>query len=322
MPDIVKLRVGFAGPAGPQGNRGVSGASAYDTWLATGNTGTEADFLAALKGNTGATGEQGPAGQDGSSNLPTGTEGQFIGYGPNGVPVAVDPPSGGYDDSALVARVDALEGATLSYSWAEIADKPAVFDPAPHSHPMGEVNGLSTALAAKADASAVMTTEDVQDLVAAMFQGGTQTNAAIAYDDASGTLSITASGPSATLSQEEVEDFVGGVIQGAAGISVIYDDSGNVLTISLTGVSFSSAEKAKLAGIATAATANATDAALRDRSTHTGTQAISTVTGLQTALDGKLATAAFTGLSAIHRLTQAEYDALTRDPATLYVIAG
>lgn len=51
-----------------------------------------------------------------------------------------------------------------------------------------------------------------------------------------------------------------------------------------------SAMKTKLDGIATGATANATDAQLRDRSTHTGTQAISTVSGLQTALDGKIST--------------------------------
>lgn len=50
------------------------------------------------------------------------------------------------------------------------------------------------------------------------------------------------------------------------------------------------AERAKLSGIATGATANATDAQLRARSTHTGTQAISTVSGLQTALDGKINT--------------------------------
>lgn len=43
----------------------------------------------------------------------------------------------------------------------------------------------------------------------------------------------------------------------------------------------------KLAGIAAGATVNATDAQLRDRSTHTGSQAISTITGLQGALDGK-----------------------------------
>lgn len=44
--------------------------------------------------------------------------------------------------------------------------------------------------------------------------------------------------------------------------------------------------------VADGATANATDASLRDRSTHTGTQAISTITGLQSALDGKLGTGA------------------------------
>lgn len=53
-----------------------------------------------------------------------------------------------------------------------------------------------------------------------------------------------------------------------------------------------SAMKTKLDGIATGATANDSDAQLRDRSTHTGTQAISTVSGLQAALDGKLATSA------------------------------
>ncbi|WP_428668137.1 hypothetical protein [Runella sp.] len=49
------------------------------------------------------------------------------------------------------------------------------------------------------------------------------------------------------------------------------------------------AERTKLAGIATGATANSTDSQLRDRSTHTGAQAISTVTGLQTALNVKVA---------------------------------
>lgn len=43
-----------------------------------------------------------------------------------------------------------------------------------------------------------------------------------------------------------------------------------------------SAAKTKLDGIATGATANATDAQLRDRATHTGTQAATTITGLAT----------------------------------------
>lgn len=46
-----------------------------------------------------------------------------------------------------------------------------------------------------------------------------------------------------------------------------------------------SADKTKLDGIVAGATKNATDAQLRDRSTHTGSQVISTVTGLQAALD-------------------------------------
>lgn len=51
--------------------------------------------------------------------------------------------------------------------------------------------------------------------------------------------------------------------------------------------SMSAANFTKLAGIEVGATANATDVQLRDRTTHTGEQAISTVTGLQAALDGK-----------------------------------
>lgn len=51
---------------------------------------------------------------------------------------------------------------------------------------------------------------------------------------------------------------------------------------------YTTSEKNKLAAIAAGATANAADAQLRDRSTHTGQQAISTITNLQTTLDAKL----------------------------------
>jgi hypothetical protein len=66
--------------------------------------------------------------------------------------------------------------------------------------------------------------------------------------------------------------------------------SGKVDTVSGKGLStedYTSTEKTKLAGIATGATANSADATLLDRANHTGSQAISTVTGLQTALDAK-----------------------------------
>lgn len=50
----------------------------------------------------------------------------------------------------------------------------------------------------------------------------------------------------------------------------------------------SSTDKTKLDGISTQATKNASDAQLRDRATHTGTQPVSTITGLQGALDSKI----------------------------------
>lgn len=52
-------------------------------------------------------------------------------------------------------------------------------------------------------------------------------------------------------------------------------------------VALTPAQVRALINVADGATANATDAQLRDRTTHTGAQAISTVTGLQAALDGK-----------------------------------
>ena len=63
----------------------------------------------------------------------------------------------------------------------------------------------------------------------------------------------------------------------------------NAATTSAAG-SMSSSDKAKLDGIANGATANQTDAYLLDRANHTGSQAISTITGLQTALNNKLET--------------------------------
>ena len=50
---------------------------------------------------------------------------------------------------------------------------------------------------------------------------------------------------------------------------------------------FTSDDKTKLSGIAAGATANANDEDLRDRTTHTGAQSISTVEGLQDALNLK-----------------------------------
>ena len=78
------------------------------------------------------------------------------------------------------------------------------------------------------------------------------------------------------------------------------------------------AERTKLAGIATGATKNQTDTYLRDRANHTGTQLISTVSGLQTALDARPVSDA---IDNIWHGTQAMYDQIvTKNPRTLYFI--
>lgn len=94
---------------------------------------------------------------------------------------------------------------------------------------------------------------------------------------------------------------VAAAIEGLGGITATYnagtgkielDGSGVTGAVTADDVSettgrvwFIPAERAKLGGIDSGATANAPDAALRDRATHTGYQAISTVSGLQAALD-------------------------------------
>ena len=55
-------------------------------------------------------------------------------------------------------------------------------------------------------------------------------------------------------------------------------------------------DKSKLDGIAPSATANATDAQLRDRATHTGTQEMSTIDGLAAALAAKAGASALSAL--------------------------
>ncbi len=56
---------GDPGTPGLNGQDGQNGESAYQVWLNQGNIGTEADFIASLKGEPGEPGEQGSPGADG-----------------------------------------------------------------------------------------------------------------------------------------------------------------------------------------------------------------------------------------------------------------
>lgn len=85
--------------------------------------------------------------------------------------------------------------------------------------------------------------------------------------------------PAAVLeaSAEDIATAVGEFIE-PGGVQSVNEKTGDVV---LT---------ASDLGVEEGATANSSDADLRDRSTHTGTQAIDTIDGLDTALDGKLDT--------------------------------
>jgi len=110
------------------------------------------------------------------------------------------------------------------------------------------------------------------------------------WDDSAGTLAPLTCGTNlsitgTTLNAAGVGTNLSIANRGTTTLDVA-SDTGTDATIpaattSLTGL-LTSADKTKLDGVATGATANATDAALRDRATHTGTQALGTISGLGT----------------------------------------
>lgn len=96
------------------------------------------------------------------------------------------------------------------------------------------------------------------------------------------------SGEVKALTAAEVKALLAIAMSDVIGLVAALDDkaSNDVATTDDDGL-MSSADKSKLDGIASGATANDTDSNLKNRANHTGEQAITTVTGLQSALDGK-----------------------------------
>lgn len=142
---------------------------------------------------------------------------------------------------------------------------------------IGGVNGLQEALDGKA---AVVHTHAASEISDSTAPGRAVLTAATAAAQRTalglGTAATTAASDYATAAQ--------GLLAASA---VQPGDPVSDLAETASAKIMTAAERTKLAGIATGATANATDAALRDRATHTGVQAISTVADLQDALDAK-----------------------------------
>ena len=126
--------------------------------------------------------------------------------------------------------------------------------------------------------------ESVDDRVAGLLVAGT--NISLAYNDAANTLTINSTGSgggsganlTATLSPTNV---------------IVNSDTGTDATIPAAdgtnaGVMLP-AQVTKLAGVATGATANSTDANLKNRANHTGTQLASTISDFNEATDDRVA---------------------------------
>lgn len=120
---------------------------------------------------------------------------------------------------------------------------------------------------------------------------------------AAGAVGVLASNNAGLAIEPDGDPLAAGGGGGATNLSAtasptgvtVTSDTGTDATLPLANATnaglMAPAQVTKLAGVADGATANATDADLRNRSTHTGTQAISTVVGLAGALGAKAAKA-------------------------------
>lgn len=113
---------GPMGPAGDAGPAGINGIGAYTNWLALGNTGTEAEYLATIKGEKGERGPQGFTGERG----PIGPQGPQGDIGPQGLQGIAGK---GFSIAATFSSVAAMDGTDLQTNDFVLIDTDDVDDP-------------------------------------------------------------------------------------------------------------------------------------------------------------------------------------------------
>jgi hypothetical protein len=202
--------------------------------------------------------------------------------------------------------------------------------PTGHTHAQSDVTGLDTALAGKSDTGHTHPQSDVTGLSTALA-GKADSTHSHAQSDVTGLVTALAgkSDTGHTHTAADVTDFdaeVSGNTDVAANTAARHAHS-NAAVLDATTASFTTADETKLDGVASGATANDTDANLKNRANHTGTQTASTISDFDTAADARVA-AGITGkidksasVTAIVAITRTAYDALgTPDATTLYLI--
>jgi hypothetical protein len=91
------------------------------------------------------------------------------------------------------------------------------------------------------DTNTQLTTEQVQDIVGAMFTGNTETNIAATYEDSDGTIDLVADNDNTQLTTEQVQDIVGGMFTGntETNISATYEDGDGTIDLVSTNTTYS-----------------------------------------------------------------------------------
>ena len=170
-------------------------------------------------------------------------------------------------------------GATVNQSDATLLSR------ANHTgaQPIASVSGLQSALDGKANSTHAHSLNDLSDVSTT----GAALNQVLKYN-----------GTSWAPSSDDVSGGAGGAnlttVLSASSVTINSDSGTDATIVTATTTNagvLTSTDKTKLDGIATGATVNQLDATLLNRANHTGTQAIATVAGLQSDLDGKAALA-------------------------------
>lgn len=195
--------------------------------------------------------------------------------------------------SSLQALLSGVEGPGLgAITWEEVGEKPSAFTPTSHNHSFAQVPGLQDALNAKQPTGPYLTSVSWGEVSGkpATFAPSTHSHAIGDVAGLQGALDgKQVAGSYADQAHSHTIANVTGLqtaLDGkqAAGtyLTSVPTHSLDLTTDSSTRLAMTAGERSKLLGIGANATANATDAQLRDRSTHTGTQVASTITGLAT----------------------------------------
>lgn len=156
--------------------------------------------------------------------------------------------------------------------------------PTVHGHAIADVTGLQTALGAKADlVSGLVPASQLPSFVDDVLEYASFTAFPVAGEPGKLYVSLATGRVYRWAGSAYIE-----IISSPGSTDSIAEGSVNLFFTDARGQASAatwwagSAAKTKLDGIASGATANSTDAQLRDRATHTGTQPATTITGLST----------------------------------------